>query len=125
MKEREMKTTKPENFRKWLDALRSGEYKQGRGTLRSDNNFCCLGVACDIAKEDLGIDWGIVQHSSEMTFDKEVNLLPVSVKDWLGIDYPGGNILIGENNYPVTAINDRWAEGDFGYIADALEREYL
>ena len=34
---------------KWLDALRSGKYKQGRGILRRpDGSFCCLGVLCDI-----------------------------------------------------------------------------
>ncbi len=32
-------------------ALRSGKYKQGRSYLRRANNFCCLGVACDLAGE--------------------------------------------------------------------------
>lgn len=36
---------KREDAKKWLAALRSGEYKQGKQTLRtSDNKFCCLGV---------------------------------------------------------------------------------
>ena len=30
--------------RAWIKALRSGEYKQGRGTLSADSHFCCLGV---------------------------------------------------------------------------------
>ena len=35
---------------KWLEALRSGKYKQGRKKLRSeDDEFCCLGVLCDIS----------------------------------------------------------------------------
>ncbi len=31
---------------KWLKALRSGEYKQGRGTLycKKSDSYCCLGV---------------------------------------------------------------------------------
>jgi|688.fasta_scaffold08051_1 hypothetical protein len=34
---------------KWLEALRSGWYKQGQGRLRDENNqFCCLGVLCDV-----------------------------------------------------------------------------
>ena len=33
---------------KWAKALRSGKYAQGRGTLRNGDNFCCLGVLCDI-----------------------------------------------------------------------------
>lgn len=38
-----------EFIREWVDALRSGEYRQGGGVLRSsDDRFCCLGVACDL-----------------------------------------------------------------------------
>ena len=34
---------------KWVAALRSGEYKQGKYVLRDqENNFCCLGVLMDI-----------------------------------------------------------------------------
>ena len=33
----------------WIPALRSGDYKQGKGRLRdSKDRFCCLGVACDL-----------------------------------------------------------------------------
>ena len=38
----------------WVKALRSGEYKQGRGVLRSkEDEYCCLGVLCDV----LGVQW--------------------------------------------------------------------
>lgn len=33
---------------KWVEALRSGKYEQGRRQLRRDNEFCCLGVLCDL-----------------------------------------------------------------------------
>ena len=38
---------------KWLEALRSGKYRQTNGTLRlttpgGNHRFCCLGVACNI-----------------------------------------------------------------------------
>lgn len=33
----------------WTDALRSGEYPQGRGALRTPGGYCCLGVWCDLA----------------------------------------------------------------------------
>ncbi len=38
---------------KWIAALRSGQYDQTQGRLRSPltdeyNKFCCLGVACDV-----------------------------------------------------------------------------
>lgn len=33
----------------WVEALRSGEYNQGRGRLHSRGNYCCLGVLCEVA----------------------------------------------------------------------------
>ncbi len=34
---------------KWVKALRSGDYKQDTGKLRSEEDgFCCLGVAVDV-----------------------------------------------------------------------------
>lgn len=46
-----MKLTK--NQQKWIDALRSGKYKQGKGTLKTKNKegeicYCCLGVAQEL-----------------------------------------------------------------------------
>lgn len=36
--------------KKWTAALRSGEYKQGVGCLhnRTKQQFCCIGVGCDL-----------------------------------------------------------------------------
>lgn len=48
----------PEFKKKWVEALRSGKYKQGSGQLYSDDykKYCCLGVAgsiCGISKKEL------------------------------------------------------------------------
>jgi hypothetical protein len=42
--------------KEWIAALRSGEYKQGEGFLHTADTeeFCCLGVLCDIAIDG---DW--------------------------------------------------------------------
>lgn len=34
----------------WVAALRSGNYKQTRSKLHTDEGYCCLGVLCDISK---------------------------------------------------------------------------
>ena len=35
----------------WVKALRSGNYAQGKGNLRTfDDKYCCLGVLCDIGQ---------------------------------------------------------------------------
>jgi hypothetical protein len=53
-------------MKRWVTALRSGDYQQSRGALRSTtaddkelgNNFCCLGVLCDLyAKEHPNAAW--------------------------------------------------------------------
>lgn len=33
---------------KWIEALQSGKYRQGKGFLHRKNRFCCLGVLCNI-----------------------------------------------------------------------------
>lgn len=35
---------------KWINALRSGNYKQTYGRLKHNDAFCCLGVLCDISQ---------------------------------------------------------------------------
>ena len=32
----------------WVAALRSGDYPQGQGALKTADGYCCLGVLCDI-----------------------------------------------------------------------------
>jgi len=40
-----------ELIEKWLEALESGEYKQGKNTLvNSRDGYCCLGVLCKVAE---------------------------------------------------------------------------
>lgn len=34
--------------RKWVAALRSGKYKQGKNRLKTKHGFCCLGVLRDV-----------------------------------------------------------------------------
>jgi hypothetical protein len=45
-------------MKKWIKALRSGKFKQGRGTLKQYNSkrqaqHCCLGVLCDLYNQDM------------------------------------------------------------------------
>lgn len=36
------------DIKKWVAALRGGEYKQTRQRLQDDKGYCCLGVACEL-----------------------------------------------------------------------------
>lgn len=52
-----IRRTKKEVYKRWIKALRSGEYKQSNSRLRSGSGFCCLGVLCDLAAKDGGPQW--------------------------------------------------------------------
>jgi hypothetical protein len=43
--------------RKWINALQSGEYKQGVAYLRNGMKFCCLGVLCDLHAKEMSGSW--------------------------------------------------------------------
>ena len=59
---------------KWIEALESGSYPQGNGNLKKDGKYCCLGVACEIFKDDLGIKEDVIESLS--VFDNESCALP-------------------------------------------------
>ena len=106
---------------KWLKALRSGDYEQGRYRLKSkDNKFCCLGVLCDIyAKEEGNQKWKDTEGQCS-TMDGNGEFLPVGVLDWSGLKH--GKII------NVTILNDGWndqGEGvlTFEEIADLIEAD--
>jgi len=52
--------------KKWVEALRSGKYKQYREDLKGDSSYCCLGVANECLK--LGESWDM--RRLEITYDK-------------------------------------------------------
>ena len=52
--------------RKWLRALRSGRYKQGKYYLRTDDNtYCCLGVLADCIDNKC---WSIADHKGHYAY---------------------------------------------------------
>lgn len=68
----------------WCAALRSGEYKQGTGKLRSkDDAFCCLGVLCDVVdptkwkRTAFNYGWGslTILPGPDLIDDEPVNAL--------------------------------------------------
>lgn len=39
---------------KWVKALKSGEFKQGKNTLKNNGKYCCLGVLCELYRKETG-----------------------------------------------------------------------
>ena len=80
---------------KWVDALRSGKYTQGKYRLYSGSGFCCLGVLCDIYAKEVG-DFTWVKKDPSKTvdgdewnywyFDDQSEVLPECVSKWAELD---------------------------------------
>lgn len=131
---------------KWLTALRSGDYEQGRAHLAlitpEGAEYCCLGVLCDLA-ERAGLietqvkDYGnnrivyYVPHGvlvdEDPEYDQEMDLpawsttgLPKVVAQWAGLDSENPRVA----GSTLADLNDREVNRyDFYRIADIIEQE--
>lgn len=121
---------------RWVKALRSGEYEQGRGVLRDHNNrYCCLGVLCDLYAKEKGKDWTLnpdrgAGYGSLYSIHHATGILPFEVMEWADIKTEEG--LLPEA-YPrasrtlptLGAARDLTGLNDSGYtftaIADLVE----
>ena len=102
--------------KRWIAALRSGDYTQQKGSLANlhRTQHCCLGVLCELAiKEGVEID----TYETVPGFDDECAYLPYRVQDWAGIRNRYGQST--EGDIDLMAMND---EGHtFDAIADVIE----
>lgn len=97
----------------WVEALRSGEYVQGRNALDRRERQCCLGVLCDIAD----LPWsrhfrGRVYYDIDPVLGGSTGGLPHNFRERVGISIPQEEQLI--------ALNDQ-AKASFEEIADWIE----
>ena len=120
-----------ENAQKWVETLRSGVYEQGQHQLRYEDFYCCLGVACEVYRKEVGGVWEQAQIAlfSDADADggtwwfgsdpenKQADVLPTMVAEWLGLKDEKGSY--GEES--LTFLNDEGAS--FDEIADVIEKE--
>jgi hypothetical protein len=131
-------TVNKANVKLWVEALRSGEFEQCRGTLHAkkyDDEFnvvgwthCCLDVANVIAE----------RNGVKVELRAGATSLHPEVQEWLGFDRQ--NPMIADKNPDESAcgcgdtacqtgVGAIWANDhlfwDFGQIADAVEQRYL
>lgn len=138
-------TPNRENIRKWVDALRSGNYTQTNGALHDTGGYCCLGVACDVAYREGAI--AVLPWDREGE-DNNNSLLSHDVRDWLGVEstdpilFENAHVTWNEDCTRTTLAacdcDDSWAHDDipasganddynktFDEIADLVEERYL
>ena len=98
---------------KWIQALRSGKYKQGQAYLRQGDSYCCLGVLCDLNESR---QWTPIDHSFKKIYspfpDDEHQLLPKNISQWAD--------LIEIEQEELVELNDT-EEYTFEQIADYIE----
>ena len=110
---------------KWVTALRSGEYKQGKDVLAdcARTEHCCLGVLCEVAiKEGLDVQVEtLIDHAA--IFDSSKAFLPASVADWAGMKTRLGDLPRGAATATVLSLMGMNDGGHtFGAIADVIEK---
>lgn len=99
----------------WIDALRSGKYKQGKGCLMDTNNaYCCLGVLVRVFEEYYGLKFDQKSTScNTVGFGSLCSLAapPEIVIDWIEINQ--------SQQYLLMNLNDKYG-CNFAGIADVL-----
>ena len=107
----------------WLDALRSGDYKQGTGKMKIGDEYCCLGVLTDLYIQEHGCEWG-----PDGSFHGECAEPPGKVVKWAGLpkadprvddSYANKLSLAGHKYLSLAWLNDNGAT--FEQIADVIE----
>lgn len=102
----------------WLQALESGKYKQGRKWLNKNQSFCCLGVACEVFKERLGIE---VRTEGVAYYNEESNIAPEEIVDVLHLRGALGQSLGEEERDFLYELNDH-REMSFQEIAAHIRK---
>lgn len=117
----------PEIKQKWLNALRSGEYSQGRYQLRDDcNHFCCLGVLTDLYLKETNQEWieGLEQFAyfapSRLGDNGEV--LTQEVIEWADLKEHNPTISIRTGDKQISDLND-FERFSFDEISDLIESQ--
>jgi hypothetical protein len=125
----------PEIKQKWIAALRSGEYKQGKGGLRNTEGYCCLGVLCDLHAKETGNEWERAEFDENDCYLRASGYLPAEVSAWAGLskiaydrqlapytlpffDVP---VVADGQDMTLSQLND--ANKPFAAIADVIEAQ--
>lgn len=89
---------------RWVDALKSGKYEQGRLDLRKGDKWCCLGVLCDVVQAEIALP--VTQNSEGTVYlfgeRHRASVLPEEVQRLTGLSATGklsdGRVLANLND---------------------------
>ena len=113
--------------KKWVNALRSGDYKQVKGSLQDfiseksdETGYCCLGVACKVLIPEELIERhinGSIAHGLP-SFQKHSPKWLIRVQQ-MGYSIPSTS----KDTLSLYSLNDSWGYS-FTQIADLLEEKH-
>lgn len=136
---------------KWVEALRSGDYKQGKGRLVKDadefnstTSYCCLGVLAELAShegvvEKREVSCGCVSDTcsiGEVGYEGDhgsadgkhragsFSVLPFPVMEWAGLDLADPMVRLDSDDFGeryLSGLND--SGYDFDEIAHLIEEQ--
>lgn len=110
----------PQIKQKWVDALRSGDYKQTQRHLHDENGFCCLGVLCDLYIKENNVEWEPSTHYNNVyMFQDMMAALPLSVVEWADLEYYNPHVNVEKST--LAGLND--GGSTFKQIADVIEEQ--
>jgi hypothetical protein len=108
---------KPEIKQRWRESLLSGEFKQGRARLKVGDEYCCLGVLCELHRRETNGSWNASQGElNASTYAGNLLALPDVVKEWAGLVADNPTV----EGIPLAAHND--GGKTFRQIADLIEQ---
>lgn len=125
--------------KKWVEALRSGEYQQGEGHLFDGNTYCCLGVLCRVAGAEFGGVHPVIREDEEAgsypttatasayispEVWAEEDEFPEPMREHFGLGYRVHGLLI-EMNDGKGMPPDKIGQKPFSEIADWIETHDL
>lgn len=105
---------------KWVEALRSGDYKQGKSQLAFNDKYCCLGVLCELAFQEGIVEKTKTDESNSTYYDNDWAYLPKKVMAWSGIRNNSGAPLSGT---ALSVLNDE-ENYTFDQIADVIDLKW-
>ena len=104
---------------KWVAALRSGEYPQTTGSLRDEEGYCCLGVLCDLLKDD-NEEW--IKSERAYNILNDCGLLPVKIQELAGMESTEGVFFEVGLELNLAELNDEGST--FVDIANIIEAHW-
>lgn len=118
---------KKQVMKKWVTALRSGKYKQGKEYLCDDGKYCCLGVLCDIYNKERvkSKKRSIIEEDKDanyIRFDGQWEVLPESVMEWAGMESATGALSLRDIDTSLAEMNDNGKK--FSTLANTIEKHY-